>query len=139
MKGTGQKLQSSNMVHIWRISNCIVGLRLRFIALVCLFSPFYFLSLFVCFHWKLVIVFLENIQFGILLNGYLFFFFLFFFCRIAKEDYLSSFLSLNNYSAEKFRHCFLCNLLIFFLHGSVLLKQYSWSVVRSSNSFSWST
>ena len=40
------KLESSNMVYIYRMSNCIVGLRLRVMALIFLFYPFFFLSLY---------------------------------------------------------------------------------------------
>ena len=38
------KLESSNMVYICKMSDCIVGLRLRVMALI--FHPFFFLSLY---------------------------------------------------------------------------------------------
>ena len=40
------KLESSNMVYICRMSNYIVGLRLRVMALIFLFYSFFFLSLY---------------------------------------------------------------------------------------------
>ena len=40
------KLESSNMVYICRMSDCIVGLRLRVMAFIFLFCPFVFLSLY---------------------------------------------------------------------------------------------
>ena len=40
------KLESSNMVYICRMNDCIVGLRLRVMALIFLFYPFFFLSLY---------------------------------------------------------------------------------------------
>ena len=42
------KLESSNMVYICRMSDCIVGLRLRVMAHIFLsiFYPFFFLSLY---------------------------------------------------------------------------------------------
>ena len=38
------KLESSNMVYICRLYDCIVGLRLRLIAHVCPFCPLFFFS-----------------------------------------------------------------------------------------------
>ena len=38
------KLESSIMVYICRISDCIVGLRLKVMALFSIFHPFFFLS-----------------------------------------------------------------------------------------------
>ena len=38
------KLESANMVYTCRMSDCIVGLRLRLMALIFLFYPFFFLS-----------------------------------------------------------------------------------------------
>ena len=40
------KLESSSMIYICRMSDCIVGLRLRVMALIFLFYPFFFLSLY---------------------------------------------------------------------------------------------
>ena len=40
------KLESSNMVYICRRSDCIVGLRLRVMALIFLFLSIFFLSLY---------------------------------------------------------------------------------------------
>ena len=40
------KLESSNMLYICRISDCIVELRLRIMVLIFLFYPFFFLSLY---------------------------------------------------------------------------------------------
>ena len=43
------KLESSNMVYICRMNDCIVGLRHRVMALIFLFfHPFFFLSLYTC-------------------------------------------------------------------------------------------
>ena len=40
------KLESSNMVYACRMSDCIVGLRLRIMTLIFYFYPFFFLSLY---------------------------------------------------------------------------------------------
>ena len=40
------KVESSNMVYICRMSDCIMGLRLRVMAHICFFYPFFFLSLY---------------------------------------------------------------------------------------------
>ena len=40
------KLESSNIVYICRISDCIVGLRLWVMVFIFLFSPFFFPSLY---------------------------------------------------------------------------------------------
>ena len=40
------KLESSNVVYICRMSDCNVGLRLRVMALIFYFYPFFFLSLY---------------------------------------------------------------------------------------------
>ena len=39
-------LESSNMVYICRMNDCIVGLRLRVMALIFYFYPYFFLSLY---------------------------------------------------------------------------------------------
>ena len=41
-------LESSNMMYICRISDCIVGLRLRVMAFIFLFYPFYFFPYITC-------------------------------------------------------------------------------------------
>ena len=40
------KLESSNMVYMCRMSDCIVGLRLRVVAFIFRFYPLFFLSLY---------------------------------------------------------------------------------------------
>ena len=68
-------LQASNMVYIWRMSDCIVGLRLRLIARIFPFFLDFFLSVFCMFNLKnCVTVFSGAIQaryfvFGILINN----------------------------------------------------------------------
>ena len=46
------KLESSYMVYICRMSDCIVGLRLGVMALIFLFYPFFFLSLYYMLTFK---------------------------------------------------------------------------------------
>ena len=47
------KLESSNMVNICRMIDCNVGLRLRVIAFIFQFSPFFFLSLYYMLTFKI--------------------------------------------------------------------------------------
>ena len=57
------KLESSNMLYICRMSDCIVGLRLRAMALIYLFYPFFFLSLYYMLTLKILgWSFLRNFQ-----------------------------------------------------------------------------
>ena len=49
------KLESSNMVYICRMSDCIVVLRLRVMAFIFLFYPFFFLSLYNMLTFKICV------------------------------------------------------------------------------------
>ena len=49
------KLESSNMVYICRMRDCIVGLRLRAMALFSIFHPFFFLSLYNMLTFKICV------------------------------------------------------------------------------------
>ena len=50
------KLGSSNMLHICRMSDCIVELKLRIMALFSIFHPFFFLSLYYMLTLKICVV-----------------------------------------------------------------------------------
>ena len=49
------QLQSSNMIHICRMSDCIVGLRLRVMTFIFLFSSIFFPSLYYMLTLKLCV------------------------------------------------------------------------------------
>ena len=51
------KLESSNMVYVCRMSDCIVGLRLRVMALIFLFVSIFLLSLYYMLTLKIVLAF----------------------------------------------------------------------------------
>ena len=56
------KLESSNMVYICRMSDCMVGLRLRVMALIFPFCyPFFFLSLYYMLTLKFVLEFCQEL------------------------------------------------------------------------------
>ena len=50
------KLESSNMVHIYRMSDCILELRLRVMAFIFLLYPFFFLSLYYMLTLKIIML-----------------------------------------------------------------------------------
>ena len=54
------KLESSNMAFICRMSDCIVGLRLRVKALILLFYPFFFVSFYCILTLKIYVSFLRK-------------------------------------------------------------------------------
>ena len=54
------KLESSTMVYICRMSDCIVRLRLRVMALILLFYPFFFVSFYCMLTLKICVSFLRN-------------------------------------------------------------------------------
>ena len=57
------KLESSNLVYICRMSDCIVVLRLRVIALFFYFYPFFFLSIYYMLTLKICVgVFSETFK-----------------------------------------------------------------------------
>ena len=56
------KLESSNMLYVCRMRDCIVGLRLRVMALIFLFfNPFFFLSLYYMLTLKICVVVFSGI------------------------------------------------------------------------------
>ena len=62
-------LESSTMVYICRMSDCIVGSRLRVIALILLFYPFFFVSFYCMLTLKICVSFLRNYCCEILKHG----------------------------------------------------------------------
>ena len=55
------KLESSNVVYICRMSDCIMGSRLRVMAFIFLFYPFFFLSLYYMLTLKICVGFFLGI------------------------------------------------------------------------------
>ena len=64
------KLESSNVVYVCRMSDCIVGLRLRVMAYIFLFYPFFFLFLYNMLTFKICVgVFSGTFKAGMLKLG----------------------------------------------------------------------
>ena len=142
------KLESSNMVYICRMSNYIVGLRLRVMALIFLFYSFFFLSLYYMltlkncvgvFSWIFKAV---KLKLGIHIDNELLYYgienpTLCYYSSLYLSIFYPGFFVFVFGLLRTRVTVFFATYLLLLIYSSALLKQCSGAIVRFSDSSSW--